>query len=84
MIALLPRNMLIPFLSKISQKMEVIAPVLIQGTPAFCTWTGQDLALEENPLHPPTEFLLPQKRHCSDMCRRVAGIPLRRNRPCPD
>ncbi len=59
--ALLPRNMLIPLLSKISRKLEVIAPVMIQGVPVFCTWKGQDVAFDENPLHPPTEFLLPHK-----------------------
>jgi sulfhydrogenase subunit beta (sulfur reductase) len=59
--ALLPRDMLAPFLSKIRDKLEIIAPVMIEGEPVFCTWTGQQLALDENPLHPPTEFLLPQR-----------------------
>ena len=59
--ALLPGDMLVPFLSKIRDKLEIIAPVMIEGEPVFCTWTGQQLALDENPLHPPTEFLLPQR-----------------------
>jgi ferredoxin len=59
--ALLPKGMLVPFLSKISNKLEIIAPVMVEGVPVFSTWTGQQLALDENPLYPPTEFLLPQR-----------------------
>lgn len=59
--AILSKTALIPFLTKISTKLEVVAPVKVEGMPVFCTWTGQPLALDENPLYPPTEFLLPQR-----------------------
>ena len=59
--ALLSRDMLIPFLTEIGKKLEVVAPVLANGERVFCTWTGQPLALDENPLNPPAEFLLPQR-----------------------
>ena len=58
---LLSRDMLVPFLTEIGKKLEVVAPVLTNGERVFCTWTGQPLALDENPLNPPAEFLLPQR-----------------------
>ncbi len=61
MIALLPKENLIPFLHRIGGKMEVIAPVFLGQEPAFITWKGQPLALERNTLMPPIEFLLPQR-----------------------
>lgn len=61
MIALLPKENLIHFLARLSEKMEVIAPVSIGDEPAFVTWKGQPLALEKNPLIPPLEFLLPHR-----------------------
>jgi sulfhydrogenase subunit beta (sulfur reductase) len=65
MIALLPKEDLRPFLTKLSEKMEVIAPV-VKGEenatePVFVTWEGQALSLEKSPLIPPIEFLLPQR-----------------------
>jgi sulfhydrogenase subunit beta (sulfur reductase) len=61
MIAILPKENLIPFLTKLSEKMEVIAPVDEAGEPVFITWKGQALSLEKSPLIPPIEFLLPQR-----------------------
>jgi hypothetical protein len=55
MIALLPKENLIHFLARLSEKMEVIAPVSIGEEPAFVTWKGQPLALEKNP-HTALEF----------------------------
>ena len=83
--ALLSRDMLVPFLTEISKKLEVVAPVLANGERVFCTWTGQPLALDENPLNPPAEFLLPQReRPFSDTSRRAEDIPLRRSGRCQD
>jgi sulfhydrogenase subunit beta (sulfur reductase) len=59
--AFLPKESLVPFLDSISSRIEVVAPVKIEGTPVFASWNGQPLALEENPLLPPQEFLLPQR-----------------------
>jgi sulfhydrogenase subunit beta (sulfur reductase) len=59
--ALLLKEMLVPFLTKMRSKLEVVAPVLIEGVPTFSTWTGQPLALDQNPLDSPIEFLLPQR-----------------------
>jgi sulfhydrogenase subunit beta (sulfur reductase) len=61
MIALLPKENLIQFLTKLSEKMEVIAPIEEADEPVFVTWKGQALSLEKSPLIPPIEFLLPQK-----------------------
>lgn len=63
--ALLPKENLIPFLTMLSDKMEVIAPVAASmaapeeisaasplaesGEPVFATWRGQPLALEKSP-----------------------------------
>lgn len=58
---LLSRDNLVSFLTEIGQKMEVVAPVSVNGERVFCTWTGQPLALDENPLNPPAEFLLPER-----------------------
>ncbi len=64
--ALLPKENLIPFLTMLSEKMEVIAPIAIapvagSDDPVFATWKGQALALAKSPLIPPIEFLLPQR-----------------------
>ena len=59
--ALLPRESLVPLLEKLNSRMEVVAPILVEGTPVFASWKGQPLALEENPIMPPLEFLLPQR-----------------------
>jgi sulfhydrogenase subunit beta (sulfur reductase) len=59
MIAILPKENLIPFLARLSEKMEVIAPVDEAGEPVFITWRGQALSLEKSPLIPPIESLLP-------------------------
>jgi sulfhydrogenase subunit beta (sulfur reductase) len=61
MIALLPKENLIPFLTRLSEKMEVIAPVAKGEEPVFVTWKGQALALEKSALIPPLEFLLPPR-----------------------
>jgi sulfhydrogenase subunit beta (sulfur reductase) len=61
MIAILPKENLIPFLARLSEKMEVITPVDEAGEPVFLTWKGQALSLEKSPLIPPIEFLLPQR-----------------------
>lgn len=61
MMAVLSRDNLVPLLKRLSEKMEVIAPILVEGTTVFATWKGEPLALEENPLSSPVEFLLPQK-----------------------
>ncbi len=63
MIALLPKENLIPLLIRLGEKMEVIAPVAKgEGPdPVFVTWKGQALSLDKSPLIPPIEFLLPQK-----------------------
>ncbi len=61
MMALLPKENLLPFLATLREKMEVIAPVSRGGEPAFVTWSGEPLALEGNPLVPPMDLLLPQK-----------------------
>jgi sulfhydrogenase subunit beta (sulfur reductase) len=61
MIALLPKENLMPFLMKLSEKMEVIAPVDEAEEPVFITWKGQALSLEKSPLIPPIESLLPHR-----------------------
>ena len=78
--ALLSRDKLVPFLTEISQKMEVVAPVLINGERVFCTWTGQPLALDENPLNPPSGVpSAPRVRPFSDMSKRAVDTPSRRS-----
>lgn len=59
--ALLSRDMLVPFLTEIGKKLEVVAPVLVNGESVFCTWSGQPLALDKNPINPPAELFLPQR-----------------------
>jgi sulfhydrogenase subunit beta (sulfur reductase) len=61
MMALLSRDNLMPLLKRLSEKVEIVAPILVEGTPVFDTWRGEPLALEENPLISPVEFLFPQK-----------------------
>ncbi|NYT02507.1 MAG: hypothetical protein GKC10_07110 [Methanosarcinales archaeon] len=62
MIALISKEDMVPFLQAVSRKMEVVAPVMDQGTPAYVTWKGQPLALEgENPLVSPVKLLYPQR-----------------------
>jgi sulfhydrogenase subunit beta (sulfur reductase) len=59
--AYLPKEQLVPFLERLGSKMEVVAPVAIEGMPVFASWSGQPLALEENPALSPQEFFLPQR-----------------------
>ncbi len=59
--AFLSKNCLENLLSKLSLKMDVIAPVFVEGTPVFGSWIGQPLSLDEKPLLPPQEFFLPQR-----------------------
>lgn len=59
--AFLPRERLVPLLTRLNSRLEVVAPILVEGTPVFASWKGQPLALEENPIMPPLEFLLPQR-----------------------
>ncbi len=61
MIALLPKEKLVPLLTSLNRSLEVIAPVLIEGGPCFISWHGEPLALEKNPSTPATEFLLPNR-----------------------
>jgi len=61
MMAMLSRENLVLLLKKLGEKMEIVAPILVEGTPVFATWRGEPLALEENPLCSPVELLLPQK-----------------------
>jgi sulfhydrogenase subunit beta (sulfur reductase) len=81
--ALLPRNMLIPFLTKISKKLEIIAPVIIGDVPVFCTWNGQDVAFDENPLYPPTEFLLPHKETLFKYVQESGRYTFEEDKPKP-
>jgi ferredoxin len=48
-------------LTRLRDRLEVIAPVSIEGETCFVSWKGQPLALARNPLIPPTEFLLPHR-----------------------
>ena len=50
-----------PLLQALSRQMEVIAPVATPAGAVYSTWKGQPLDLKNNPLSPPTEFLLPHK-----------------------
>lgn len=61
MIALLPKSRLESLLTRLSDRFEVIAPVSIEGETCFVSWSGQPPATTENPLIPPTEFLLPNR-----------------------
>lgn len=62
MMVIISEEDMVPFLSSLSQRMEVVAPVMDQGTPAFVTWNGQPLALDgENPLVSPVKLLYPQR-----------------------
>jgi ferredoxin len=57
--ALLRKEKLIPLLERLKSRIEVIAPILVEGEPVFSTWHGQPLSFDKNPLFPPLEFLLP-------------------------
>ncbi len=61
MIAFLPRDGLTALISGLGGKLEVIAPIRVEGEPVISTWRGQNLALDRNPLSPPTEFLMPHR-----------------------
>jgi sulfhydrogenase subunit beta (sulfur reductase) len=61
MTAMLSKDNLVPWLKRLGERMEIVAPILVEGTPVFATWKGEPLALEENPLCSPVEFLFPQK-----------------------
>lgn len=59
--AFLEGDALMPLLQALSRQMEVIAPVASEAGAVYSTWKGQPLDLKNNPLSPPTEFLLPHK-----------------------
>ena len=59
--AFLEKDRLIPFLDILSRQIEVIAPLATEAGAVYSTWQGQPLDLGNNPLFPPTEFLLPHK-----------------------
>ncbi len=59
--AFLPKDGLVPLLSRLGRYMEVVAPILVENVPVFASWSGQPLALKDNPLLPPQEFFLPQR-----------------------
>jgi len=61
MIAILKKEELMSLLTKLGEKIEIIAPIMTEGGPSFSTWSGQNLALDKNTLCPPTEFFMPQK-----------------------
>jgi len=90
--AFLPKERLVPLLTLLSDRMEVVAPILVEGVPVFASWSGQPLALKDNPLLPPQEFFLPQREvlfryiqdcgrysfeEAADKARLIFGI-----RPC--
>ena len=90
--AFLPQERLVPLLTLLSDRMEVVAPILVEGVPVFASWSGQPLALKDNPLLPPQEFFLPQREvlfryiqdcgrysfeEAADKARLIFGI-----RPC--
>jgi len=57
----LKRDDLVNLIERLSQKMQVAAPVFIDGTPAFAAWHGQTLAFEAEPtLGSPAELFLPK------------------------
>ena len=57
----LPGDSVPSLLTCLASRMEVIAPVEVSGAPVFASWSGQPLALAENPLISPVEFFLPMK-----------------------
>ncbi len=59
--AFLPQERLVPLLTSLSDLMDVVAPVSVEGVPVFASWSGQPLALKDNPMLPPQEFFLPQR-----------------------
>ena len=81
--ALLSRDKLVPFLTEIGKTMEVVAPVLVNGERVFCTWTGQPMALDENPLDPPVEFLLPKSETLFRYVQESGRYTFEEERPKP-
>jgi sulfhydrogenase subunit beta (sulfur reductase) len=72
--ALIPKENVITLLDGLSQKMEVIAPVMHEGEPLFTTWRGQEIALDaENPILSPIEFFLPQREVLFRYSRKEVG-----------
>jgi ferredoxin len=59
--AFLPKDNLVPMLTRVGRYMEVVAPIEVEGVAVFASWSGQSLALKDNPLLPPLEFFLPQR-----------------------
>jgi len=59
--AFLAKEGLIPLLEALSQQMEIIAPLATESCAVFSSWRGQIMDLQNNPLAPPTEFLLPHR-----------------------
>lgn len=72
--ALLPKENVIALLDGLSQKMEVIAPVMHGEDPLFTTWDGRVPALDaENPITSPIEFFLPQREVLFRYSRKKEG-----------
>lgn len=58
----LERGRLVTLLERQSRKMVVVAPVLVEGSPAFVSWHGQELALDAEPaFSSPAQLFLPLK-----------------------
>lgn len=58
----LERGDLVTLLERQSLKMDVAAPVLVEGSPAFVSWHGQELALDGEPASSsPAQLFLPLK-----------------------
>lgn len=78
--AFLEKDRLIPFLNTLSRQIEVIAPLATEAGAVYSTWQGQPLDLRNNPLFPPTEFLLPTKKSSLDTFRNLGATHLKKIR----
>jgi len=78
--AFLPKDNLVPLLTRVGGYMEVVAPIEVEGVPVFASWSGEFLALKDNPLVSPLEFFLPQRetlfRYVQDSGRYSFEAPL--------
>lgn len=59
--AFLPGDRLKSLLTALGTHMDVVAPQKVDGAVVFASWKGQEMALQENSLLSPLEFLLPQR-----------------------
>lgn len=60
--SLLRREGLVPLLRDLAETLEVVAPILVDGSAVFATWRGEEPALKaDNPLNSPVEFFLPKR-----------------------